>query len=113
MDIKKKKVLKSFKVTKLALACCTEIVQREIYALGAWDNFIYLFNLSYGNSICQVEAHDDAISCILYLPKNVSLFSSFNHPFLEMLSHSFLRLLYQEMVLQKWIYRSGHYGNHL
>jgi len=33
MDLSKKKVLKSFKVSKLTLSCCAEIVPKEIYAV--------------------------------------------------------------------------------
>jgi len=39
-----------------------------------------------------MEAHDDAISCIIYLPKSVMFIRYFVYVFLEMYNISFLGL---------------------
>ncbi len=39
----------------------------EIFAIGCWDNKLYIFNLNYGSKIKIINAHNESISSVVYL----------------------------------------------
>lgn len=41
-----------------------EIKEDEVYAIGCWDNKLYIFNLNYGSKTSTIEAHNDSISAV-------------------------------------------------
>mmetsp|Transcript_8685 Transcript_8685/g.7636 ORF Transcript_8685/g.7636 Transcript_8685/m.7636 type:complete len:136 (-) Transcript_8685:102-509(-) len=59
-------VSRSFKVCDLTLSSLAELKSNELYALGSWDNNLYIFNMNYGTKVFGESLHDDAISSILF-----------------------------------------------
>lgn len=75
-DLFDKVCQKSFKICEVCLSAITPVKPDELYALGSWDNNIYLFNIVSGNKSKAVVAHDNSISDLLYLPRRKRLVSS-------------------------------------
>jgi len=74
----------------LSLSCATCIKDNELYALGGWDNNIYIYNLNYGNKIYSDQAHGDAISSLVFdSTKNIIYSASW------------------DCTLKKWQFRNG------
>jgi len=40
-----------------------------MYALGGWDHKIHVFNTNYASIVKRFEAHEDAITKLIFLPK--------------------------------------------
>jgi len=72
-QIKDMIVSRSFKVCDMSLSSIVQLKENELYALGAWDNNVYIFNLNYGTRVFSESLHNDAISQIVYDP-NRSVF---------------------------------------
>ena len=66
-DLISKQVIKSFKICDLNLSSFVALKEDEIYAIGCWDNKLYIFNLNYGSKIKVISAHNESISSIIYL----------------------------------------------
>ena len=62
---------KSFRISDMPLSCFAEI-GKELYVVGGWNSCLHLFNMNYGSSLQVFEAHDDAVSNILYIPSKVN-----------------------------------------
>lgn len=48
-DFVSRKVIKSFKICNFCLSSLIPLKNDEIFAIGSWDNKLYIFNLNYGN----------------------------------------------------------------
>lgn len=61
-----RKLLKTKKISHLALSCCSVTSVQTKCAVGSWDNNIYIYdNKANGAGICQMlKGHTDAISCL-------------------------------------------------
>ncbi|VVD01443.1 unnamed protein product [Leptidea sinapis] len=48
------------------------MVDEHILAAGGWDNEIYLYDVEYGRIVESFRAHDDSVSCLLWLKKGTN-----------------------------------------
>ena len=48
-DVYDKTCIKSFKICDFVLSSITMLKTDETFAIGSWDNNIYLFNIVYGS----------------------------------------------------------------
>lgn len=71
-----KSCLKSFKICDYCLSAIVPIKGDELFALGSWDNNLYLFNVIFGSRSQPYAAHDNSVSDLLYLQKKKRLVSS-------------------------------------
>lgn len=55
----------------MPLSCFAQL-DNELFAVGGWDSSLHVFNMNYGSSVQVLEAHDDAVSIIVYLQEKVS-----------------------------------------
>ncbi len=69
-------VLKSFKISEFCLSAWAVVKEGEVFALGSWDNMIYIFNLVYGSRSKPLQAHDNSVSALLFLPLQSRLISA-------------------------------------
>jgi len=69
-------VSRSFKVCDLSLSSVAELKKNELYALGSWDNNLYIFNLNYGTKVFSEPLHEDAISYITFDPIKSTLYTT-------------------------------------
>jgi factor associated with neutral sphingomyelinase activation len=76
VDLYDKNCQKSFKICEVCISAIAAIKPDELYALGSWDNNIYLFNIVSGNKSKPVVAHNNSISDLKYLTKRKRLLSS-------------------------------------
>mmetsp|Transcript_6052 Transcript_6052/g.6750 ORF Transcript_6052/g.6750 Transcript_6052/m.6750 type:complete len:935 (-) Transcript_6052:159-2963(-) len=77
---KKKAKKMQFSVSNLALSCMDPLQEAgDMFAIGSWDNNLYVFNLAYGTIADSLYAHDDAVSaCQVENEKNVVLTGSWD-----------------------------------
>jgi factor associated with neutral sphingomyelinase activation len=75
-DLVERACQKSFKICEFCLSSIVPIKGDEIFAIGSWDNSIYLFNIVYGSKSKPVLAHDNSVSDLVFLPKRKRLVSS-------------------------------------
>lgn len=57
----------------MPLSCFAQL-DSELFAVGGWDSSLHVFNMNYGSSVQVFEAHDDAVSMIVYVPEKVRRF---------------------------------------
>lgn len=76
VDLFNKTCQKSFKISDVCLSAIAMVKQDELYAIGSWDNNIYIFNISSGNRSKPVVAHNNSISDLIFLQKRKRLLSS-------------------------------------
>ncbi|EGR33579.1 neutral sphingomyelinase activation associated factor, putative [Ichthyophthirius multifiliis] len=75
-DLQSKQVIKSFKICDLNLSSFVVLKEDEIFAIGCWDNKLYIFNLNYGSKIKIIKAHNESISSIGYLKSKCVLLTA-------------------------------------
>jgi WD40 repeat protein len=75
-DIAEKVCQKSFKICEFCLSSIVPIKGDELFAIGSWDNNIYMFNIVYGSKSKPIIAHDNSVSDVVFLPKRKRLVSS-------------------------------------
>ena len=75
-DVYDKVCIKSFKVSDFVLSSIAMLKSDETYAIGSWDNNIYLFNIVYGSRSKPFPAHDNSISDLLYFSKHKKIVTS-------------------------------------
>jgi factor associated with neutral sphingomyelinase activation len=68
-DLVSKTVIKSFKICDLNLSGLVAIKEDELFAIGSWDNKLYIFNLNYGSKVKVISNHNESISAICFFPK--------------------------------------------
>lgn len=73
-DIEQKKQIRSVILSCTPLSCCV-VIEDSLIAVGAWDNEIYLYNVEYGCVVDSFRAHDDSVTCLLWLEKERFLIS--------------------------------------
>ncbi|XP_047515344.1 protein FAN-like isoform X1 [Pieris napi] len=73
-DVGLRKQIRSVIFSTTPLSSCV-MVDRNIVAVGAWDNEIYLYDVEYGRIIESFRAHDDSVSCLQWLEKERYLVS--------------------------------------
>ena len=61
---------KSFLISDRVISSFVSINQHMLI-LGGWDHKLHVFNMNYGSVVTSFEAHDNAVSNQLYLPKKV------------------------------------------
>ncbi|KAI8428162.1 hypothetical protein MSG28_002408 [Choristoneura fumiferana] len=69
-----KKQIRSVILSATPLSSCV-IMDENIVAAGSWDNEIYLYDVDYGRVVESFRAHDDCVSCLLWLDKERLLIS--------------------------------------
>lgn len=69
-----KKQIRSVILSSTPLSSCV-IVDDNTVAVGSWDNEIYLYDVEYGRVVESFRAHDDSVSCLLWLEKERLLIS--------------------------------------
>lgn len=75
-DLVTRSVIKSFKICDLNLSGFVPIKEDEIFAIGSWDNKLYVFNLNYGSKVKVISIHNESISSICYLSACSTLFTA-------------------------------------
>lgn len=75
-DVYDRTCAKSFKICDFTLSCIAVLRVDEIYAIGSWDNNIYLFNTVYGSKSKPFPAHDNSVIDIIFLPRRKTLVSA-------------------------------------
>ncbi|XP_050670489.1 protein FAN-like [Leptidea sinapis] len=73
-DMVLKKQIRSVVLCRTQLSSCV-MVDEHILAAGGWDNEIYLYDVEYGRIVESFRAHDDSVSCLLWLKKELLLVS--------------------------------------
>mgnify|MGYP000853850081 CR=1 FL=1 len=76
VDLYDKNCQKSFKICEVCISAIVAVKADELYALGSWDNNIYLFNIASGNKSKPVVAHNNSISDLKYLQRKKRILSS-------------------------------------
>jgi factor associated with neutral sphingomyelinase activation len=66
-DAGEKVCIKSFKICDFVLSSIAIVKTDETFAIGSWDNNIYLFNIVYGSRSKPFPAHDNSITDLIYL----------------------------------------------
>lgn len=69
-----KKQIRSVILSSTPLSSCV-MVDDNTVAVGSWDNEIYLYDVEYGRVVESFRAHDDSVSCLLWLEKERLLIS--------------------------------------
>ena len=59
---------RSIRLSNLSLSSCAKInvENKEVIVVGSWDNSVYVYSVEMGLMIQQLNAHDDAVSCLAY-----------------------------------------------
>ncbi|CAG9784208.1 unnamed protein product [Diatraea saccharalis] len=73
-DIEQKKQIRSINLCHTPLSSCV-MIDENIVAVGSWDNEIYLYDVEYGRKVESFRAHDDSVTCLLWLEKERLLIS--------------------------------------
>ncbi|XP_028155819.1 protein FAN-like isoform X2 [Ostrinia furnacalis] len=73
-DLEQKKQIRSIILCETPLSSCVMIDEQTV-AAGSWDNEIYLYDVEYGKKVESFRAHDDSVSCLLWLQKERLLIS--------------------------------------
>ncbi|CAH2067235.1 unnamed protein product, partial [Iphiclides podalirius] len=73
-DLAQGKQMRSVVLCSTPLSSCV-MVDEHIVAAGSWDNEIYLYNVEYGRVVESFRAHDDSVSCLLWLTEDRLLIS--------------------------------------
>ncbi|XP_013133994.1 PREDICTED: protein FAN-like [Papilio polytes] len=73
-DLSQGKQMRSVVLCSTPLSCCV-MVDDNTVAAGSWDNEIYLYNVEYGRVVESFRAHDDSVSCLLWITKEHLLIS--------------------------------------
>ncbi|XP_045511123.1 protein FAN-like [Colias croceus] len=73
-DIDSRKQIRSVILSTTPLSSCVMIDEHTV-AAGAWDNEIYLYDVEYGRVVESFRAHDDSVSCLLWLDRERLLIS--------------------------------------
>ncbi|KAJ2953827.1 hypothetical protein O0L34_g1455 [Tuta absoluta] len=73
-DIEQRKQIRSVILCATPLSVCV-MIDDNIVAAGSWDNDIYLYDVEYGRVVESFRAHDDSVSCLLWLEKERLLIS--------------------------------------
>jgi len=63
-SLPEKRQRRSTSVCDLALSSCCLTQNEESVLAGSWDNNIYMYSVGYGRVMCELNAHDDAVSCL-------------------------------------------------
>jgi len=63
-SLPEKRQRRSTSVCDLALSSCSLTQNEESVLAGSWDNNIYVYSVGYGRVMCELNAHDDAVSCL-------------------------------------------------
>uniref|UniRef100_A0A182QB95 WD repeat-containing protein 55 homolog n=1 Tax=Anopheles farauti TaxID=69004 RepID=A0A182QB95_9DIPT len=61
--------LSDLPISSVQIACDRSVI------LGVWDNTILIYNFDFGKISSTIRAHDDAVSCVSYLPSHGLLVS--------------------------------------
>ncbi|KAM3964850.1 protein FAN [Aphomia sociella] len=69
-----RKQIRSVILCATPLSSCV-VVDENTVAVGSWDNEIYLYDVEYGRVVESFRAHDDSVSCLLWLDKERLLIS--------------------------------------
>ncbi|CAG9098190.1 unnamed protein product [Plutella xylostella] len=73
-DIDLKKQIRSVILCATPLSSCV-MVDDHTVAAGSWDNDIYMYDVEYGKVVESFRAHDDSVSCLLWLENERLLIS--------------------------------------
>ncbi|XP_059049861.1 protein FAN-like [Achroia grisella] len=73
-DMTQRKQIRSVILSNTPLSSCV-MVDDNTVAVGSWDNEIYLYDVEYGRVVESFRAHDDSVSCLLWLDKERLLIS--------------------------------------
>ncbi|XP_068621017.1 protein FAN-like [Battus philenor] len=73
-DMVQGKQMRSIVLSSTPLSSCV-MVDENTVAAGSWDNEIYLYNVEYGRVVESFRAHDDSVSCLLWIDKEHFLIS--------------------------------------
>lgn len=73
-DVLQRKQIRSVILSSTPLSSCV-MVDENTVAIGSWDNEIYLYDVEYGRVVESFRAHDDSVSCLLWLDKERLLIS--------------------------------------
>lgn len=73
-DMEQKKQIRSVVLCATPLSSCV-VIDENVVACGSWNNDIYLYDVEYGRVIESYRAHDDSVSCLLWIPKEKLLIS--------------------------------------
>jgi WD40 repeat protein len=65
----------STNIGELALSSVVLADAAKTVILGSWDNKLYAYSIGYGR-VTSVTAHDEAVSCLWYLPPSGSVRSA-------------------------------------
>lgn len=75
-DLAERVCQKSFKICEFCLSSIVPVKGDELFAIGSWDNSIYLFNIVYGSKSKPIAAHDNSVSDLVFLPTRKRLVSA-------------------------------------
>ncbi|XP_026322727.1 protein FAN-like isoform X2 [Hyposmocoma kahamanoa] len=73
-DAEQRKQIRSIILCDTPLSSCV-MVDENIVAAGSWGNEIHLYDVEYGKIVESFRAHDDSVSCLLWLQKERLLIS--------------------------------------
>ncbi|CAH0404999.1 unnamed protein product [Chilo suppressalis] len=73
-DVEQKKQIRSITLCLTPLSSCV-MIDDNIVAAGSWDNEIYLYDVEYGRKVESFRAHDDSVTCLLWLENERLLIS--------------------------------------
>ncbi|XP_041971992.1 protein FAN-like [Aricia agestis] len=73
-DMEQNKQIRSVILCSTPLSSCV-MVDENLVAAGSWDNEIYLYDVEYGRVMDSFRAHDDSVSCLMWLPQERLLVS--------------------------------------
>uniref|UniRef100_A0A182MZP2 WD repeat-containing protein 55 homolog n=1 Tax=Anopheles dirus TaxID=7168 RepID=A0A182MZP2_9DIPT len=73
-SVSEKRKIRSVQLSDLPISSVQIACDRSVI-LGVWDNTILIYNFDFGKISSTIRAHDDAVSCISYVPSHGLLVS--------------------------------------
>nr|XP_022903280.1 protein FAN-like [Onthophagus taurus] len=68
-SISQNKQIRSANIGSMPLSSCVQLPNLNTIIVGSWDNSIQIYDLDYGRIMQSVEAHEDAVTCMLWSNK--------------------------------------------
>ncbi|GIY03630.1 protein FAN [Caerostris extrusa] len=65
-SLEEKRQLRSINVYNMALSSCALLNDDRTVVVGSWDNYVYLYNVEYGNLLSTTMAHDDCVTDVCF-----------------------------------------------
>ncbi|KAL8570476.1 hypothetical protein ACOMHN_034511 [Nucella lapillus] len=63
--IEEQRQLRSVNLSSMVLSSCVVLPGNQTIVVGSWDNNVYFYSIEYGHVQDTLQAHDDAVSCML------------------------------------------------